>query len=153
MRAWFKAAQQDNLGYIQQNVKQFCGQTDSDGKTALMVAVLAKSQTVAEYLAALEYGLQTKQEGITALMLAAGTGNEEMVDILKEKEAKMQSHSGQTALMCAAVNNYPNCCKKLRNEQKMQNEKGETALILAAAQGNLDVVKLLIKREFSIVDS
>lgn len=89
MRAWFKAAQQDNLGYIQQNVKQFCGQTDSDGKTALMVAVLAKSQEVAKFLAVLEYGLQTKDEGITALMLAAGTGNEELVELLKDKEAKM----------------------------------------------------------------
>ena len=55
--------------------------------------------------------------------------------------------------MCAAVNNYPTCCRKLRSEQKMQNEKGETALILASAQGNLDVVKLLIKREFSIMDN
>lgn len=70
-------------------MKQFCGQTDSDGKTALMVAVLAKSQEVAKYLAMLEYGLQTKEEGVTALMLAAGTGNEELVDILKDKEAKM----------------------------------------------------------------
>lgn len=54
-----------------------------------MVAVLAKSQEVAKYLATLEYGLQTKEEGVTALMLAAGTGNEELVDILKDKEAKM----------------------------------------------------------------
>lgn len=54
-----------------------------------MVAVLAKSQEVAKYLAMLEYGLQTKEEGVTALMLAAGTGNEELVDILKDKEAKM----------------------------------------------------------------
>ena len=54
-------------------------------------------------------------ETLTALMIAASSGFDEMIPLL-EKEKMMVTSKKQTALMLAAINNKPECAKLLLDE-------------------------------------
>ena len=64
-----------------------------------------------------------------------------------DEEGGRNNDDGETALMLAARNGYPECVKLLvEKEGGMQNTNGWTALIVAAEHGEVGCVKLLLER-------
>lgn len=87
---------------------------------------------------------RTTPWGHTALMLAAGCGNVQLVHTLSKKEIGYVDDQGRTALMFAARQGHPECVKELvAQEQGLQDRRGRTALIHAARMGHSACVPLL----------
>jgi len=71
-----------------------------------------------------------------------------------DKEARLQTYAGITALMCAAAVNCQRGIRVLaKHEARMQNDLGQTALMLAAAQNNVESVQLLKTAEAKLQDA
>ena len=80
---------------------------DSDGQTALMYASKRSFNETAAFLLknGAEVNVQSKKKGITALMLAAGWGNVELVHMLLEHgaDANLTDTFGRTAKVLAQI--------------------------------------------------
>lgn len=73
--------------------------------------------------------------------------------MLLQKEMKMRSNDGSTALMCAAASGSAECFKLLlKYEQGYKNNLGMTATMLAAAQGYTQIIDL-VTNEFMATDN
>ena len=88
-------------------------------------------------------------EGKTALMVAAVTGDIELLKLLLRNgcEVDLTNHRGGTALMYAAARNELPSAQSLVNHHadiNLRAENGWTALILAAAKGNHEMVGYLL---------
>ena len=97
---------------------------------------------------------QTKDDGFTALMQAAGYGYEKGIEVLLKARAdvSIQSSNGITALHCAAEYGHLTVCKTLLAsgaQVSVTDNDGNTSLDLAANQGHHEVCELLR----SIMDS
>ncbi|KAJ5106166.1 hypothetical protein N7456_002841 [Penicillium angulare] len=123
---------------------------DLKGQTALMVAVRAGHEPVADLL--LEYGAITTRQstlGETALSIAASKGYEGIVRILLIRGAPVDQSkdTGKTALSQAAEGGHENVVRLLFNAGADINgfcHTGDTALSQAAQNGHVDIVRYLL---------
>ncbi|EFO61201.1 Protein 21.1 [Giardia lamblia P15] len=117
--------------------------------TPLMSAALSGQLETALPLMILA-GLQDGT-GVTALMTAASRGFVSVVELLKDKEAKMTNSVGQTALMLAAQANHLSVVVALAPfESTMISSTGMTALMYAAQGGYKDIIMALVDYEKGI---
>lgn len=128
---------------------------DINGTTALMLAVILRNHPIAEVLMPFEAGMQDVN-GMTALMIAAQLGDVDMVRLLANHEATLQTNSscidgaGWTAMMYAAREGHCEVVAILAaHEGSMQLVTGRTALMISAYAHNDSCVELLctIERE------
>ncbi|EFO62213.1 Protein 21.1 [Giardia lamblia P15] len=149
------AAENNSLAYIEcLKAKEMRIQlrtigTESDGETALMIAV-ANGDCNAAALLMDEAGL-ARRDGTTALMMACkqiGLQYDIVIDELIAREHGMRSCSGYTALMHAAkAENIRLVRKVMPYEARIQANDGTTALLIAASLGYASICSLLIEQE------
>lgn len=89
---------------------------------------------------------QQDKEGRTALMVAAESGQSEILDALLEMKAglNLKDSSNRTALMLAAAAGHAGVCKSLIRagaDIKLVDQNGMTAFAIGNAKGQSDLVK------------
>ena len=103
---------------------------------------------------ALDHGIQADvvdKDGQNALMFAAFNGHTEIVKLLIEKKVPVnaKANTGRTALMYASSGPFPQTVQLLiENNAELDvvdNVEHFTALMFAASEGQLEVVKILLK--------
>lgn len=93
------------------------------------------------------------QEGRTALMYAAFNGHTAIMEKLIEKGASVNLRDayGRTALMLASSGPFPTAVKLLLDHRAdpdmADGEEHFTALMYAAAEGQLEIVQILLKKK------
>ncbi|CAJ0932325.1 unnamed protein product [Ranitomeya imitator] len=98
-----------------------------------------------------EYNLdQEDSSGMTLVMMAAASGQDDILRLLIKKGAKINAsqRNGTTALIHATEKNYLTTVALLLEAGafvNMQQTTGETALMKACKKGNVDTVRLLIE--------
>ncbi|TNJ28369.1 Ankyrin repeat protein 1 [Giardia muris] len=126
------------------------GMRDRTGQTALMSAIYQRSVDAVHLLH--EEAGQQDDDGLSALMIAAKSGWDDIVRLLCGMEARLQDRSGLTALMCAAHLNMPVCTRLLASaEARMQTTAGKTALMFAAESGSY-AVACALRQEYGMQD-
>lgn len=89
--------------------------------------------------------------GMTALMIAASQGHVSLVNLLKDKEAKMTNSMGQTALMLAVRGDHLDIITELAPyEGTIVSNNGMTALMFAVQKNRIDIINVLVKYEIGI---
>uniref|UniRef100_A0A667Y5B2 non-specific serine/threonine protein kinase n=1 Tax=Myripristis murdjan TaxID=586833 RepID=A0A667Y5B2_9TELE len=91
---------------------------------------------------------QPNKHGTPPLLIAAGCGNIQIIEVLMRKGAEIQAHdkSGANAVYYAARHGHVETLKFLHEKKcplDVQDKCGETALHVAARYGNVDVVSYL----------
>uniref|UniRef100_UPI00398EF6DA death-associated protein kinase 1 isoform X4 n=1 Tax=Pristiophorus japonicus TaxID=55135 RepID=UPI00398EF6DA len=91
---------------------------------------------------------QANKHGTPPLMVAAGCGNNQILNLLIQKGARIdvQDKSGSNALYWAARHGHTETLKFLHRKEcplNVQDKSGETALHVAARYGNVEVVQYL----------
>ncbi|XP_058231580.1 death-associated protein kinase 1 isoform X2 [Hemibagrus wyckioides] len=91
---------------------------------------------------------QPNKHGTPPLLIAAGCGNIQIIDVLMRKGAEIQvlDKSGANAIYYAARHGHVETLKFLHEKKcplDIQDKSGETALHVAARYGNVDVVQYL----------
>uniref|UniRef100_A0A8D3D5A3 non-specific serine/threonine protein kinase n=1 Tax=Scophthalmus maximus TaxID=52904 RepID=A0A8D3D5A3_SCOMX len=91
---------------------------------------------------------QPNKHGTPPLLIAAGCGNIQIIEVLMRKGADIQAHdkSGTNAIYYAARHGHVETLKFLNGKKcplDVQDKSGETALHVAARYGNVDVVNYL----------
>lgn len=91
---------------------------------------------------------QPNKHGTPPLLIAAGCGNIQIIEVLMRKGAEIQAHdkSGANAIYYAARHGHVETLKFLHEKKcplDVQDKSGETALHVAARYGNVDVVSYL----------
>ncbi|KAK1792357.1 hypothetical protein P4O66_012316, partial [Electrophorus voltai] len=91
---------------------------------------------------------QPNKHGTPPLLISAGCGNVQIIDVLMKKGAEIQAldKSGANAIYYAARNGHVQTLKFLHEKKcplDIQDKSGETALHVAARYGNVDVVQYL----------
>jgi ankyrin repeat protein len=132
-------------------------ETDSQGRTALMLAVLNRKSRMARYL--LEHGAdphKTDCEGRNAILWAAAKGKPGMVTLLLGHRATHVSKDmhGNTVFLTAAETGNTKIVelfalpsyKNSMFDMNTPNKDGDTPLIVAARNGHLEIVKLLLDK-------
>lgn len=122
---------------------------DQKGDTALMDAIVASSDAVAEVLlkGGANVDARTKT-GSTALHLISLTGNNLIGQLLLKNHAEVngKTDAGETPLMIAALRGYPDTVKLLLNagaDVNAKDNRGETPLMHAVERNHADVIELL----------
>uniref|UniRef100_A0AAY4DZT2 Death-associated protein kinase 1 n=1 Tax=Denticeps clupeoides TaxID=299321 RepID=A0AAY4DZT2_9TELE len=93
---------------------------------------------------------QPNKHGTPPLLIAAGCGNIQIIDVLMRKGAEIRAHdkSGANAVYYAARHGHVDTLKFLYERKcplDVQDKSGETALHVAARYGNVDVVLYLCR--------
>lgn len=119
------------------------------------VVALKRYDQVKAYLKSIERGPKSdvnirNNDGMTALMAAALSGNLQMVSLIVKAKADINAtnNDGITALMGAAITGDPDIVKLLIEKRagvNIKNRDGYTALILAAENDRSDFVRLEVK--------
>ncbi|KAL6114853.1 dapk1 [Pungitius sinensis] len=91
---------------------------------------------------------QPNKHGTPPLLIAAGCGNIQIIEVLMRKGAEIQAHdkSGTNAIYYAARHGHVETLRFLHEKKcplDVQDKSGETALHVAARYGNVDVVSYL----------
>ena len=99
----------------------------------------------------LQYGADPDKGNFTPLMWSALQGNVEVLKLLLESRANLNSRTneGWTALMWAAEKGHILVMWELLRRGaivNMQNNNGQTALMFASRSGNIAIVGLLLKK-------
>ncbi|KAH9415071.1 KN motif and ankyrin repeat domain [Dermatophagoides pteronyssinus] len=128
---------------------------NKNGYTATMLVSLAKIENelhrdiVERLFTMADINLKAKQNGQTALMLAASHGRIEITKILLEcgAEVNLQDNDGSTALMCAAEHGHTEVISLLLSHSDcdplIEDNEGSTALKIALINGHNDIGVLL----------
>lgn len=127
-------------------------QQDSDGRTALMYAVIGGQLDCAKDL--LVESRITDNKGCSALMYTVLLGPNECLPFLKLLTGLtgIQDENGETALMKAAsTNNYAAVQYLAQYEKRIINDDGDTALLIAARVDAYKSVEYLLD-EIDITD-
>ncbi|KAE8305413.1 Ankyrin repeat protein 1 [Giardia duodenalis] len=96
----------------------------------------------------------TNNEGNTALILAAGRNEPEIVSLLAQLEYGMRNKHGYTALMAAAMYDSDECCRILLPlEQDLRLRDGGTAIMVAAAVGSVNAFNVLFPAMGDSIDT
>lgn len=95
--------------------------------------------------------------GKSALMCAASAGHTECVNLLREKEVRMQDKDGRTALMWAVLNGHAGCVMLLFNaEYELNTNNGRTVFDVAREgcreEDSQKMLKLLEDCQSYIID-
>ncbi len=98
--------------------------------------------------------------GWTPMMLAAGAGQAEIVNLLIRHGADVdargfgeENNEGMTALMAAAMHGHAEVVKLLIDRGSnihLRSRAGYTALLLSSSKGHLDCVELLLQKGASV---
>ena len=129
--------------------------TNSDGATALMLAVFNSHHNIASFLIKNQIDVNTQdQGGFNALMLAceAQSAHINTIKQIIEKGANINSESNRssTALMAAAKSGHLDIVKLLVDKGAEINatntDHNITSLIWAANEGHIDIVKHLLEK-------
>lgn len=84
-------------------------------------------------------------------MRAAVCGSEKIVKLLVEHEGGMKDEYGNTALIAASHNGWPECIKLLlKKEACLRGYNGWTALMWAVYNNKLNSVQILMAKEMNI---
>ncbi|RHZ47654.1 ankyrin repeat protein [Aspergillus thermomutatus] len=127
--------------------------TTPEGATAPLIVKLAQSGGLADIEMLIEsgHGVETRHLSTrrTALLVAAHCGNEAVVNLLIQKNARLDAVDawGSTALHLAASRGHFDVLQLLLLEQldpEARDARGRTALWLAAGRGQLEATRLLI---------
>ncbi|XP_043101014.1 death-associated protein kinase 1 [Puntigrus tetrazona] len=91
---------------------------------------------------------QPNKHGTPPLLIAAGCGNVQIIDVLMKKGAEIQAFdkTGASAIYYAARHGHVGTLRFLHEKKcplDIQDKSGETALHVAARYGNVDVVQYL----------
>ncbi|XP_055017904.1 death-associated protein kinase 1 [Boleophthalmus pectinirostris] len=91
---------------------------------------------------------QPNKHGTPPLLIAAGGGNIQIIEVLMRKGAEIKAHdkSGANAIYYAARHGHVDTLRFLHEKKcplNVQDKSGETALHVAARYGNVDVVSYL----------
>ncbi|XP_035772253.1 death-associated protein kinase 1 [Neolamprologus brichardi] len=91
---------------------------------------------------------QPNKHGTPPLLIAAGCGNIQIIEVLMRKGAEIRAHdkSGANAIYYAARHGHVETLRFLHEKKcplDVQDKSGETALHVAARYGNVDVVSYL----------
>lgn len=141
-----------NRSLLEQLIPTMLLQQDSDGRTALMYAVIGKQLDCVKDL--LAESRITDNEGRTALMYAVLLDPSECLPFLKLLTglAGIQDENGETALIkAAAINNHVAVKYLAQYEKRIVTEDGDTALLVAARADAYKCVEYLLE-EADIVD-
>ena len=130
-------------------------ETDSQGRTALMLAVLNQKPEMATFL--LEQGAdphKTDHKGRNAILWAAAKGKKGMVTLLlghRATHVSRDTHGNTVILTAAETGNLKVvelfCLPSYKYsmfDMNTPNKDGDTPLIVAARHGHLEIVKLLL---------
>ena len=164
------AAQKDDEGLVQ-HATQAATATDSAqaqktaGVTDRAFREAAFTGDLTTVKDAVEKGIDINtadENGTTALMLAAYEGKEQVVEYLLEQSPQVDRRDKlqRTALFYASSGEYPGVVDKLlkagANANTVDNQERWSPLMMAAAEGNIKVVRLLLKhganRELADID-
>lgn len=142
-----------DAGYLDVNSK-----TES-GKTALMVAAQAASDSLCVDLVALgaDVGAKNKNGG-TPLMHASVGGSLDIVNLLLRKGAEVneRASNGWSALMLASAKGFSQIVKRLievNGEPNIQDVFGWTPLMHAVEQNRKNVIELLVSSSNGEIDN
>ena len=122
---------------------------DQNGDTALMIAIAASGEAVAEVLlkGGASVNARTKN-GSTALHTVALIGNEQIAQMLLKRKADVNAKTdiGETPLMIAALRGYPGTAKLLIDagaDVNAKDNRGETPLMHAMERNHTEVIEIL----------
>ncbi|ESU36070.1 Ankyrin repeat protein [Giardia duodenalis] len=122
---------------------------------ALMLSVLSNAdKEIIEILVPISDVTIEGYSSMTALMLAAASGNTIAVRLLIDSQRDRKTKDGRTALMIAAEAGQDKCVEMLlekTSEVCSQNTMGWTALCFAADNGHTACVRLLAPKESMMV--
>lgn len=118
-------------------------------ESAVMLAALAGHRAVVEFLLARE--AQINHPGWTPILYAATNGHTEIIKVLIENHAYIDSSStnGLTSLMMASRGGHLQAVTLLLDEgadANLKNDRGETALEWALRGKNTDIAALLRRK-------
>ncbi|KAF5828007.1 hypothetical protein DUNSADRAFT_18367 [Dunaliella salina] len=135
------------------------GSMDYDRRTPLMVAAHANNASVVRYL--LEVRAPPNDQdafGVTAMFEAVRMGHSEIIDVLREYDAKLGMDEGKTVgIITEAV--IAGDLPELRSllsigvEATWGDHDGRTPLHFAAAEGNIAAVEVLVEEGNACVDA
>ncbi|XP_063413317.1 ankyrin-1-like [Mytilus trossulus] len=150
----------DLLAYFVQNDMPNINKQDSDGKTALHLAVLHRHQHIAEILLQQKADVHLRDSDIcdsrSAIHMACNNGDLHMVDLLIKHAAHINKRDklGFTPLHLASIRGHTEVVKLLAKEKakaKKIDAIGRTALYVACEMNRLETVKFLLQ-EHTIYD-
>eukprot|EP00701_Giardia_intestinalis_P005826 XP_001709650.1 Protein kinase [Giardia lamblia ATCC 50803] len=133
-----RAAHTNNMETVRMlaNKRNYIGQRDEQGMTALMHAAQQGHIGPVELLVRKERGLKDKS-GWTALMHAAHGNHLEVIEILIPYEHRKRSKNNHTALMIAVKKGHIEAASLLVSyEKNLIDDEGKTALVIAAEAGH-----------------
>ena len=124
-----------------------------DGMTALHWAAYRNDIEMARLLTegGADIGRATREEALTPLLIASGTGNAALIEFLLEagSDASAANSIGTTALMEAAAAGDADAVRTLLDHGADANAKAirdQTALMFAASRNRAEVIELLGRR-------
>jgi len=145
-------SKEETSGTIQEEALPVASLTPAQANDQLHTASLdGENAKVKEAIAAGADVNAPDAEGRTALMLAAFNGHSEIVLMLTDNGASVARRDlmGRTALLYAATGPFPETVKILLDKGSEPNvvdsDEHFSPLMHAAAEGNLDVVKILME--------
>ncbi|VDI18169.1 Hypothetical predicted protein [Mytilus galloprovincialis] len=143
----------DLLAYFVQNDMPNIDKQDSDGKTALHLAVLHRHQHIAEILLQQKADVHLRDsDSRSAIHIACNNGDLHMVDMLIKHKAHINKRDklGFTPLHLACIRGLTEVVELLVQEKAKLNKVddiGRTPFYVACEMNRLDIVRVLLQQQ------